>query len=115
MAKIQEITEQDFINGNKLIAEFCKEIIGTEYHRSFDGLLPVLIKVKDFCYDSWLNDIWLESAVIKFDLWNNEAKIVDTETGQWIGHATPFSCKTPTLTLWLAITILINWINFKIK
>lgn len=82
-----------------------------KFHTSLDWLMPVVEKAKSAAEELWQSKEEVEPLKLNIDIWDNEVKWIDTETG-WYPFQN-YSEKDGTIieNVWNALVAFIQWYN----
>jgi len=121
---LQEVKNPDYGNNNNPHwnpnletlnwASLNEHFINPKYHTSLDWLMPVVDKIKIVSFKLWDSGKVHEKIWLKVDIWSNEVKFIDEETGQY-PICTPITSESFIKSLWLAVVQFIQWYNTQSK
>lgn len=102
---------------NKIIEKFWVEQGGKPhmeadisfYESSWDMLMPVVEKMKIAADELWQNFEECEPLNFTIDVWKNEVKFVDTETGWWPFPIYTEKDGTVLQNTWQSVVDFIQW------
>lgn len=85
-----------------------------KFHLSWEWLMPIVQKTKDAAHELWEKFEDCEPLHLSIDIWNNEVKFVDTETGWYPFPVYTEKDGTVLENTWKIITDFLLWRNEKL-